>query len=226
MPRNFHCFTTTIVAVALAAFAAGAAQAQKPKGSTIICWKDKSGKVIGCGDSVPPEFQDSATQQMDRTGVTRKTTESAEVQARRKAEEAAQAQQKEAEKKRLAEQKRQDTALLNTYANEKEIDQRRNRELLVVDRQLDQLRVLHKNAGARHAESVKRLAAAESANKPSDALKDEIARAEADTVKLERTIAAREKERESILARYARTKQRFLEISPGVPQSAAPPAKK
>ena len=48
----------------------------------IVCWKDKAGKVIGCGDKVPPEFQGSGTKELDSRGVTRKTTESADDAAR------------------------------------------------------------------------------------------------------------------------------------------------
>ena len=60
-----------------------------PRGSKIICWKDKSGKVVGCGDKVPPEFEDAATKELDRSGVTRKTTETAEEQAKRAAQDKA-----------------------------------------------------------------------------------------------------------------------------------------
>src|ERR671914_461747 len=62
----------------------GVASAQSGK---IVCWKDKSGKVIGCGDKVPPEFQGSGTKELDARGVTRKQTESAEEATRRRAKE-------------------------------------------------------------------------------------------------------------------------------------------
>src|SRR5687767_9845721 len=62
----------------------GAAHAQSGK---IVCWKDKSGKVIGCGDKVPQEFQSSATKELDSRGVTRKQTDSVEEAARRREKE-------------------------------------------------------------------------------------------------------------------------------------------
>ena len=73
----------TVVAALLGwgGFAAHDAAAQK-----IVCWKDKSGKTIGCGDKVPPEYQDNATKELDKGGVTRKTTETAEERARREAQ--------------------------------------------------------------------------------------------------------------------------------------------
>lgn len=215
------------LALVLAACFAGMASAQSKGSGKIICWKDASGKVVGCGDKVPPEFEDAATKELDRRGVTRKTTETAEEQARRAAQEEALAKQKAEEKKLQAEQKRRDSALLNTYANEKEIDQRRDREVQEVDRLLGQFQGLHNNAADRRADAQKRLAAAEKAKKPSDALKDEVARAEADMAKFEKGIDAKNKEKEDIRARYAETKRRYMDLRSGSAQAAsAAPAKK
>ena len=222
MPDSTRPILAAALALVLAAAFTQTALAQS-KGR-IVCWKDKSGKVVGCGDKVPPEFEDSATKELDRRGVTRKTTETAEEEARRKAQEAAKAQQMEEEKKRLAEQRRRDAVLLNTYANDREIDQRRDRELREVDRLLGQFQGLHKGAAARRDDARKRLAAAETARKPSDAVKDEIARAEAEMARLEKSIDAKNKEREDIVARYAETKRRYLELGGATAQVA--PAKK
>jgi hypothetical protein len=224
MPKSFSTVFTTGLAIVFAAALATSAMAQS-KGR-IVCWKDKAGKVIGCGDKVPPEFEDSATKELDRRGVTRKTTGTPEEQARQAAQEEALAKKKEEEKKRLAEQQRRDSALLNTYANEKEIDQRRDREIQEVDRLLGQFEGLKKSATARHADAQNRLAAAEKARKPSDALKDEVARIEGEMTKFDRSIAAKRKEREEIRARYAETKERYVALRAGGGQSAAAPPKK
>jgi len=223
-----RAFFAAALAMALAVFFAGTVLAQ-PKGSgKIICWKDKSGKVVGCGDKVPPEYEDSATKELDRRGVTRKTTDTAEEQAKRAAHDQAMAKQKAEERKRLAEQRRLDSALLNTYANEKEIDQRRDREVQQVDRLLTQFQGLQKAAATRRTDALGRLASAEKARKPSDALKEEVARAEADMAKLEESIAGKNKEKEEIRARYAQTKQRYMDLRSGSAQAAASaaPAKK
>lgn len=226
MRRTFQATFVALLAAALAA-ASGAALAQS-KGGKIVCWKDKAGKVVGCGDRVPPEYQDAATREIDsKSGLTRKTTGTVEEEAKRQAEAEALKKQKEEEKKKQAEQRRRDMALLNTYVSEAEIDQRRDRELLEVDRLLNQFRGLHKSATARHSDAVARLGAAEKAGKPSDALKDEVTRIEAEKMKIERGISAREKEKEAIRAQYAETKRRYSELkSGGGAQSAAAPAKK
>jgi hypothetical protein len=225
MPDKPRVLFAAALAIALAALIAGTALAQPKGSSTIICWKDQSGKVIGCGDRVPPEYEGSATKELDRRGVTRRTTDSAEEQARRAAQDAALAKQKEEEKKRLAEQRRLDSALLNTYANEKEIDQRRDREVRVMEAQITQLRVLHTNAVTRHQDALSRIERAAQARKPaSDALKDEATHAEADMTRLEQSIASKNKEIEDARARYAQTKQRYMALQSGGAQAAAPAA--
>jgi hypothetical protein len=227
---SIHRSVTTITAAALAALLAGGALAQTKPTGKIVCWKDKSGKVVGCGDRVPPEYQDAATQEIDKRGVTRKVTESAEEEAKRKAREAELAKQKAEEQKRLAEQRRQDQALLNTFSNEKEIDLKRDRDLQVVDTQLSQLKVAHKAAAERHAEVRARVDASAKAGKPaSDAQKEELARAAADLARAEQNIAGKEKEKEEIRKRYAAMKERYILLRGGgapAPTAAAAPAKK
>ena len=211
MRRNFLPAVVTALALGVAA---GAVLAQS-KGK-IVCWKDKAGKVVGCGDQIPPEYQDAATREIDsKSGLTRKTTGTAEEEARQAAEAERIKQQREEEARRMADQRRKDQALLGTYLNEVEIDQRRDRELAEVDRLLNQFQGLYKGTTARHSETVGRLAAVEKAGKPADALKDEVARLEAEKAKLERAIATREKEKADITARYAETKRRYAELKGG-----------
>jgi len=194
----------------------------------IICWKDKSGKTVGCGDKVPPEYQDSATRELDKRGVTRKTTETAEETAKRQAQEKAQAAQKAEEAKKLAEQRRQDAALINTFTNEKEIDLKRDRDLQVVDGQITQMRVSHKNAAERHAEVKGRMDTTTKGGKPAtDTQKEDMARAEADKTRLEQAITAKEKEKDEIRKKYADMKERYIALRGGpAPTAAAAPAKK
>lgn len=229
MPDNPRAFFATALAMALAFLFAGTALAQPKGGGRIICWTDKSGKVVGCGDRVPPEYEGSATRELDRGGVTRRTTESAEIQTKRAAQEAALAKQREEEKKRLAEQRRRDTALLSSYANEQEIDLRRDRELQEVDRVIKQFEALHKSAAERRTSAMERLAAAEKSGNESEVLTDEIVRAQADMAMHEKSIAGKNKEKEEIYARYAQTKQRYMDLQSGRAQAAEAseaPAKK
>ena len=206
----------------------GAAAPHDAAAQKIVCWKDKSGKTIGCGDKVPPEYQDSATRELDKRGVTRKTTESAEEQAKRVAKEQEAAKQKAELDKKAAEQKRQDSALINTYSNEKEIDLRRDRDLATIDGQISQLKVVLKNATDRQKENKGRMDASAKAGKPAtDVQKEDLARSEADQRKAEQSIADKEKEKEEKRKYYAGQKARYIELRGGpasAPVSAAAPA--
>jgi len=130
--------------LALVLALATVANAAETKGR-IVCWKDKSGKIVGCGDTVPPEYQTNATQELDRRGITRKTTDSADDLAKRRTQDQELARKKDEEQKRLAEQRRQDAALVNTFASEQEIDVKRDRDLQVVELQINQLHLSLKN---------------------------------------------------------------------------------
>jgi hypothetical protein len=203
-----------LAGLALACLIATPVAAQTKSGAKIVCWKDKSGKIVGCGDTVPPEYRDAGTRELDTRGVTRKTTESAAEEARRKAQQE-QAQKagdpKFADPKQLAEQKRQDAVLLSIYANEKEIDEKRDRDLKDIDMQLQQMQASLKV-------TTDRLEQAKKANN-----KEDVARSEASKTAIEKSIAAKEKEREAVREKYEAQKTRYRELKGGG-QSAATPA--
>ena len=223
MLRTARALVVAAVATALTALVAGGALAQLSKGGKIICWKDSSGKVVGCGDAVPPEYQSSATKELDSRGVTRGTTESAEVRAKREAQEKELAQQKAEEAKRAAERRRQDAAMLATFTNAQEIDLKRDRDLQVADTQLTQQQIALKNAVARVAEVTSRIKAAK--GPVSDYNKEELARAESSKTQSEQAIAAKEKDMAEIRKRYADMKERYIQLKGGAPAPAAPAAK-
>src|SRR5258706_11902906 len=99
----------------LLAMGVGPLHAQK-----IVCWKDKAGKVIGCGDKVPPEFQDNATKELNKRGVTVNQSAPAMTAEQKRAQQA-ELDRKAAEEQKVAEQRRKDRALLDTFSTEKEI---------------------------------------------------------------------------------------------------------
>ncbi len=185
-----------------------AALAQTKSKPGIVCWKDKSGKVIGCGDTVPPEFRDNATKELDKQGLTRKSGEStAEVNARREQEQA-RAKDKADEDRRVAEQRRRDNALLNTYTNEKEIDLKRDRELKAADQSISQQQAALKLANERLADATKRNT------------KEDMARAERDKSTIQNSITSKEAEKGEITKKYAEEKKRYMDLK-GIPQPAA-----
>lgn len=207
-------------AMAVAMFAATpAVLAQK-----IVCWKDKAGKVVGCGDRVPPEFQSNESKTLDNRGITRETRVSAEEAAKRKAEEDKKAVLKLEEDRRIAEQRRQDTALVNTYTAASEIDVRRDRELQVVDLQIQQLRASVKGAVDAHTAQKGRYASFEKRGKVPDNVKDDLKQAADEEERVKARITEKEKDKERITASYAQQKARFIELKGGGPAAPAPAA--
>jgi hypothetical protein len=188
----------------------GTASAQSGR---IVCWKDKSGKVVGCGDKVPPEYQSNATREMDSRGVTRKQTDSVEDVNRRREKDQEIARLKAEENKKTLDQKRQDTALMETYASEKEIDLKRDRDLQVLDLQIEQLQGALKNTMVRYTDTKARFDAAEKAKKPMpSALKDEFGRVSEEKQRFETGIQNRQKEKEELKVKYADYRKRFIEL--------------
>lgn len=180
--------------------------------SRIICWKDESGRVVGCGDRVPPEYRGSATKELDNRGITRKTTETPEEAAKRRAEEQERAKQEEEQRRRLAEERRQNRALLATYANEQEIDDRRDRELEQVEARIRQLDVSLKNVSEQRVDLEKRRTVAlndEHLRAGLPEINSELDKVSADLQKLVERIAGQEKLKHNIRAHYEEQKQRF-----------------
>ena len=218
---------TGICATALLLALSPAVQAQK-----IVCWKDKTGKVVGCGDRVPPEFQQNESKTLDNRGITRQTNVSSEEAARLKLEAETKAALKVEEDRRIAEQRRQDSALINTYTSEKEIDQRRDRELQVVDLQLTQLKASLKNAAEAEAVAQKRNAEIVKSGKAvSPSLADELTRVTDERKRIEARVAEKEADKAAINKRYADQRARYVELrgssaAPAAPAPAPAPAAK
>ncbi len=217
------CLTATVV-TAFIAFAVAAVDARAA--GRIVCWKDASGKVVGCGDRVPPEYYDSATKELDKRGITRRTTETAEEAERRRAEEHELARKKAEEKRRIADELRRDRALLATYTSEREIDDRRDRELEQVEAQIKQLDVALKNVVERRADTEVRIEAAkknENLAEKLPALQRDLESTWEEQRRLEQRIANREKDMQDIRSRFEAQKQRYRALTGTGP--ATTPAK-
>ena len=189
----------------------GSASAQK-----IVCWKDKNGKVVGCGDKVPPEYQSSATKELDRRGITRGTTDSVEEAGQRRQREQEAARLKAEDERKALDQKRHDTALLETFTSDREIDQKRDRELQVLDLQTEQLTTGQRGVNQRHADITARVEAVRKSGKtPPKQVQDELARATADKERLDQLIEAKQREKLEVRERYAGSKKRYNDLRSG-----------
>lgn len=199
-------------------------QAQTQGSGKIICWKDKSGKVIGCGDKVPPEYQDSATKELNQRGVTIKQSDAALTAEQRRAQQA-EAERKQAEEQKREAQLRQDKAILDTFTNEKEIDLKRARDVQQVESSIETLQINLKNAGDRQAEGRARIEQAGKNKKPvPPAVQEEYNRSEGAKAKIEGQIAQKRKDIAALNQKYDEIKKRFAELTGGAAGSSAQPA--
>jgi predicted phage-related endonuclease len=96
-----------------------------PAGAAMYKWVDEHG-TTHYGDSVPPRYASRAAERGKPAAQPAKNEPSKAVQVAPSEEEQA---KRKAEAKRQLDRQRQDTALLSTYASEKEIELARTREL-------------------------------------------------------------------------------------------------
>lgn len=93
----------------------------------IYKWKDAQG-VTHYGDTMPPQAAGRATTELSKKGMILKQTPAALTPEQRSNNEAAQSREAK-EQQTLNDQKRRDSALLNTYTSPAEIDLARDRNL-------------------------------------------------------------------------------------------------
>ncbi len=220
MHKSRAVFLITVLAAALL-LATGVAQAQSKGSGKIICWKDKAGKVVGCGDKVPPEYQDSATKELNQRGVTIKQSDAPVTAEQRKAQQA-DAERKQAEAQKQEVQRRSDKAILDTFTNEKEIDLKRTRDVQPLEAGIETLQTNLKNANDRQADVRARIEQFKKNQKPvPPAVQEEFDRSEADKVKIPTQIAQRRKDIAALNQKYDEIKKRFAELTGGAAGSSA-----
>lgn len=205
--------------------AVGTAQAQQSQGSgKIVCWKDKAGKTVGCGDKVPPEYQDNAVKELNKRGVTVKQSDPALTEDQKKAQQA-ELDKKQATSQIAAEQRRKDKALLDTFTNVKEIDLKRNRDIQLIESNIEAQQTNLKNANDRQVDAGKRIEQFKKENKPVPApIQDEYDRAESGKMKIQAQITQKRRDIAELNQQYDDMKRRFAELTGTAPAPAPAPA--
>jgi hypothetical protein len=94
-----------------------------PAAARTFCCTDKTGHRI-CGDTLPEQCDDRAYKEFGDKGI---RNVEAPLTAEQKAQREAEAARKKEQERLVADQRRKDRALLNTYSSEKDIDVLRDR---------------------------------------------------------------------------------------------------
>jgi hypothetical protein len=190
----------------LMAVASGNAMARMYK------WTDEKG-ITHYGDTLPPQYADRASTELSNRGRVLKHNDPALTPEQIKARDEAQARQKEEQQKAL-EQKRKDSALLNTYTSEKEIDLARDRNLQQEDLVIKGTELRLKAARTRLDEFRKQKDNFTRAKKPVPAdLQEDVTGAQQEVQHLQELIDQKQKDKDEIRTRYNADKRRYRELT-------------
>ena len=195
---------TTLIAFALTPAFAKTYKCQDSKGNTYYT------------DRPPPECLGKEMEELSQRGMVLKKYEGAltpEQQAAREAEE----KRKKEEAVQAREEKRKNQALLNTYSNEKDIEDGRERAL----KQVEQAAKAIEQRIADEQKRTKKLDAEKEfyVKKPlPKKLVDDIRNNELEIKVQQDALAAKQKERDEINAKYDEDKRRYLQLTGAKPK--------
>ena len=106
-------------------------------------WLDDKG-ITHYGEVIPPEYANKERDSINKSGMLDKRPEKINYESV-KAKEEAETKRKQ-DNVVIIEQQRRDAALLNTYSNEKEIEQARERSMVLINARLDSSKMLLKSS--------------------------------------------------------------------------------
>ena len=222
--RNIHTFAIIATACLLAIAPLQATAQQKAGG--LVCWKDKAGKTVGCGDKVPPEYQDNAASTLNKRGEMVKQSDAVLTPEQRKAQQA-ESDRKQQEEQQRAEEKRRDRVLLDSFTNEKEIDLKRTRDIQQIEVNISAQQSNIKSLSDRQNETRAKIDQLKKENKPvPPALQQDFDKLGGDIAKLQEHVLQKRKEIADKNMEYDAMKKRFMELKGTAPAAAAAPAKK
>jgi len=202
-----------LLGLSIPAAASFAAAPTFPKSTGIICWSDRNGKQIGCGYTVPPEYANNPTRELNTRGITVKKSDAVLTGEALRLKQEEDARRKAEEQERAAQRKR-DQALLNSYTSEQEINARRDRDLAQIDLTIVGLETHLKQMRAGEVELQRRLDDFTKSGKPPPAqLAEDVVRVAAETADIARLISQRRNEQEALRAKYNELRLRYLELT-------------
>lgn len=186
---------------ALVLFAAFSATAE----AKLYKWVDDKG-VTHYGETVPPEYANKDRVQFSDKGTVIKKKEVPATDAA--------SGKKTPEEQAAIEQRRKDSALLNTYSNEKEIDLALERNMQQVDARIGSIQMLQKSAQEslggyrKEAEQIKA-----AGRKIPASLRADIAEAEKKITQLQHDLTQAENKAAAVKASFAADKARYRELT-------------
>jgi hypothetical protein len=173
-------------------------------------WVDDKG-TTHYGEVIPPEYANKDRDSISKSGLLDKRPEKVNPEALRAKEEAE--QKRKVENQATMEQQRRDSALLNTYSNEHEIDMARDRSLVLVDARIESYKMLLISSQATldglKKESDNR---SKTGKKIPQSLLNDIAQTEARVARYKVELARSEEELAAVKARFEGEKELYRKL--------------
>lgn len=181
-----------------------------PASAKLFKWVDEHG-TTHYGETIPPEYANRSSQTLGKSGKVTTRSEAFDPDRQKNLQEAA--DKKKADDAAAAEIKRRDSALLNTYSNENEIELSRNRSVQLLRARVDSFTTMVRSAEESLVMLNKEVEDRQKAGKKvSQSLQDDIANSEARIVRLKKDLAQSEQEMITVQARFDADKARFREL--------------
>lgn len=197
-----------LLSTALAALLLAAPLAQ----AKLYKWVDEKG-VTHFGDSIPPQYADQARSEIGKDGKVTRHISGPLTPEQLKAREEEQAKQKQAQQE-AAEQKRRDTALINTYTKPEEIDLARDRNLQQADLAINSIQMRMKSVQTRLDSYQKQAGKYTQSKRPVPAdLQSDLTATSQEKQKLQEMLKQKEQEKLTVRNRFDTDKKRFMELT-------------
>ena len=174
-----------------------------------FCCSDEKGRQV-CGDILPQECYGRAYREMSESGTLLHRVE-APLTAAQRAQRDAEARRKLEEERTASEEKRRNQALLNVYSSEKDIDFMRDRALADLDTALKQAQERHREALQRKQQLDNEAEFYKKKPLPYE-LKTQMKSNDIELQAQLAAIEAKQKEMDTVRARFADDKKRFVEL--------------
>lgn len=182
----------------------------------VYCCEDSAGRRI-CGDTLPPACYNRAYKEMSRSGIVYREVEAPLTPEQRVVRERADKERKAAEA-RVAERRRRDKALLESYRSVTEIETRRDTTLRAAQQEIDNLR-LRETALLKERKDLDTRLSRLKGRPAAATVQEDIAANSAELAALRRVIGQKQREFDTLAARFEEDRGRYLELSSALGQS-------
>jgi hypothetical protein len=174
------------------------------------CCKDQSGHLV-CGDILPAQCLSRGYQEYNAQGVVSKEVEAPLTPEQRAQKQAEEARQKE-ERRKAADQERQDRALLASYTTVKDIETKRDRTLADLQGNLHRAQDRYNDSLA-ELQRLQQRAQALGKKPISEGLKLNLSRADTEVSINRAAVEANKQEIAAAQERFEQQRQRFLALT-------------